>query len=70
MGVVEANGPGAGKYPPGTRVTAAVWPNYRTAGQGLWQQYVAVEEEYLVGGWGVLLISGAVYCSQQHCSRL
>uniref|UniRef100_A0A7S0RMK9 Enoyl reductase (ER) domain-containing protein n=1 Tax=Chlamydomonas leiostraca TaxID=1034604 RepID=A0A7S0RMK9_9CHLO len=48
MGVVEANGPGAAKFAPGTRVTAAVWPDFRTGGKGLWQQYVAVKEEWLV----------------------
>lgn len=47
VGMVEANGAGASKFAPGTRVTAAVWPDFK-GGNGLWQEYLAVKEEYLV----------------------
>lgn len=45
VGVVEENGPGAGKYKPGQRVVGAPWPVQ--SGNGTWQQYMAVSEERL-----------------------
>lgn len=47
MGVVEAHGPGATKFPVGTRVTAPVWPKFGS-GQGTWQQYITIPEDALV----------------------
>ncbi|GAB4815899.1 hypothetical protein N2152v2_002945 [Parachlorella kessleri] len=50
VGVIEENGPGAGKYKPGQRVVGAPWPVQ--SGNGTWQQYMAVSEERLGHGEG------------------
>ena len=46
VGTVEQSGPGAGRYPKGTRVIAVPWGTM--GGEGTWQQYVAVPEAALV----------------------
>lgn len=56
VGVVEENGPGASKYQAGQRVVGAPWPVEK--GNGTWQQFMAVREDRLVGGWVVKVGGG------------
>ena len=46
VGRVEQSGPGAGKFPKGTRVIALSWGTMH--GEGTWQQYAVVPEAALV----------------------
>lgn len=46
VGKVVENGPGASKFPIGTRVVAAPWNTH--PGDGSWQQYTVVPESVLV----------------------
>ena len=43
---MEENGPGASKFPKGTRVVAVPWGTFH--GEGTWQQYVVVPEAALI----------------------
>ena len=47
MGVVEENGPGAGKFSVGQRVVGVPWEASRE-GAGTWQQYLLASEKFLV----------------------
>ena len=47
MGVVEESGPGASKFVPGDRVTAAPFPSV-PGGSGTWQQFVVAKESDLI----------------------
>ena len=65
VGVVEKNGPGAGRFSKGQRVVAVPWP--AEVGDGTWQQYVAVDETVRAP---LLGRAGAVVHQSRHMGRV